>query len=48
MGSVMSAVAVVGAIIEIGRTGNPGVYRLFCVVAGVVYAVALFLLRRRR
>jgi hypothetical protein len=48
MGLVMSAVAVVGAIIEIGRTGNPGVYGLFCVVAGVVYASALFALRRRR
>jgi hypothetical protein len=47
-GLVVTFVAVVGAIIEIGRSGNPGVYGLFCVVSGVAYAVSLFELRRRR
>jgi hypothetical protein len=47
-GVAMTAVALVGGIIELGRTGNPGVYGLFCVVAGVAYAVSLFELRRRR
>jgi hypothetical protein len=47
-GIVMTLVAIIGAIIELGRTGNPGVYGLFCVVAGVVYAISLFALHRRR
>lgn len=47
-GLAMTAVALVGAIVELGRTGDPGVYGLFCVVAGVVYSVSLFGLRRRR
>jgi hypothetical protein len=44
----MTVVAILGATIELGRTGNPGVYGLFCAVSGIVYAVGLFLLRRRR
>jgi hypothetical protein len=47
-GVVMSLVAVVGAIVQLGRTGNPGVYGLFCVVGGVAYAVSLVILRRQR
>jgi hypothetical protein len=47
-GLAMTVVAIVGAIVELGRTGNPGVYGLFCVVSGAVYAVSLFELRRRR
>jgi hypothetical protein len=47
-GIAMSFVAVIGAIIEIGRTGNPGVYGLFCSVGGLVYAGSLIGLRRRR
>jgi hypothetical protein len=39
-GVVMSVVAVVGAIIQLGRTVNPGVYGFFCVVGGVAYAGA--------
>jgi len=48
MGLAMSVVAVVGGIVQIARTGDPGVYGLFCVVSGVTYAVSLFALRRRR
>ena len=44
----MAIVAVVGAIIELGRTGGAGVFGLFCVVAGVAYSVSLAVLRRRR
>jgi hypothetical protein len=47
-GLAMTLVAVLGAIVELGRTGNPGVYGLFCVVSGAVYAISLFELRRRR
>lgn len=47
-GIVMTLVAIIGAVIELGRTGNPGVYGLFCVIGGIVYAVSLFELRRRR
>ena len=47
-GLTLIVVALVGAIVELGRTGNPGVYGLFCAVAGVVYAVSLIELRRRR
>jgi hypothetical protein len=47
-GLAMTLVAVVGAIIEIGRTGNPGAYGVFCAVSGIVYGVSLFVFRRRR
>jgi hypothetical protein len=46
-GLVMTAVAVVGAVVEIARTGDPGVFGLFCAVAGAAYAVNLVVLRRR-
>src|SRR5262245_13900005 len=34
-GLAMTLVAIVGAIISLGRTGNPGVYGFFCVVGGL-------------
>ena len=43
-----TVVAVVGAIVEIARTGDPGVYGLFCVVTGVTYVGGLLALRLRR
>ena len=47
-GVVMSLAAIVGGIVQIARTGDPGVYGLFCVIGGVTYPVSLFELRRRR
>jgi hypothetical protein len=47
-GLVMSLAAIVGGIVQIARTGNPGVYGLFCVIGGLAYSVSLFQLRRRR
>jgi hypothetical protein len=47
-GLIMSVVAIIGGIVQIARTGNPGTYGLFCVVAGVTYAASLHALRRRR
>ncbi|MBV8196360.1 MAG: hypothetical protein JOY80_12640 [Candidatus Dormibacteraeota bacterium] len=44
----MTMVAVVGAIIQLGRTGNPGVYGLFCVVEGAAFVSAVTVLHRRR
>jgi hypothetical protein len=43
-----TVVAVVGAIVQIARTGDPGVFGLFCVVSGVSYAGGLLALRLRR
>jgi uncharacterized iron-regulated membrane protein len=47
-GLVLSLAAVIGALIQIGRTGNPGVYGLFCLIAAAAYTVSLVVLRRRR
>jgi uncharacterized iron-regulated membrane protein len=47
-GLVLSLAAVIGALIQIGRTGNPGVYGLFCIIAGAAYTVSVLVLRRRR
>jgi uncharacterized membrane protein len=47
-GVVMSLAAIVGGIVQIARTGSPGVYGLFCVIGGVAYAASLFELRRRQ
>ena len=44
----MVAVAVFGALIQLGRTGNPGVYGTLCVVAGAAYAISLAVQSRRR
>jgi hypothetical protein len=43
-----TVVAVVGAIVQIARTGDPGVFGLFCAVSGVSYAAGLLALRLRR
>jgi hypothetical protein len=43
-----TVVAVVGAIVQIARTGDPGVFGLFCAVSGVTYAGGLLALRLRR
>jgi hypothetical protein len=43
-----TVVAVVGAIVQIARTGDPGVFGLFCAVSGVTYAAGLLVLRLRR
>lgn len=47
-GVVVLVVALVGALIELGRTGNPGPYGLLCTVAGTAYIISLATLRRRR
>jgi hypothetical protein len=47
-GLVMSLAAIVGGIVQIARTGDPGVYGLFCVIGVLAYSVSLFQLRRRR
>jgi hypothetical protein len=47
-GVAMTLVAMIGAIVELGRTGNPGVYGLFCAVEGIVYAASVAVLRWRR
>jgi hypothetical protein len=44
----MSIAAVLGAVISIGRTGNPGVYGEFCVIGAITYTISLFVLQRRR
>jgi hypothetical protein len=44
---VLIAVAVIGALISLGRTGNPGIYGEFCAIAAASYAVTLLVLRRR-
>jgi len=46
-GLVMSGVAVFGAIVEIGRTGNPGVWGTMG-RRGVRYTISLAVLRRSR
>ena len=43
-----TVVAVVGAIVEIARTGDPGVYGLLCAVSGLTYAGGLLAFRLRR
>lgn len=47
-GPMMTAVAVVGGVVELARTGGAGVFGLFCAVAGVTYAFSLFMVLRRR
>jgi hypothetical protein len=44
----MIAVALVGAIVALGRTGDPGPYGVMCAVAGIAYAVSFAVLRWRR
>jgi hypothetical protein len=45
---VMTVVAVVGAIVELGQSGNPGVYGLVCAVSGVAYALSWAVRRKHR
>lgn len=44
---VLIVAALAGALVSIGRSGNPGVYGAFCVIAGTSYVVALLALQRR-
>jgi len=44
----MSVTAIVGALVQVVRTGNTGAYGVMCVVSAVSYAVSFFILRRRR
>ena len=39
------AMALAGAIVSIGRSGNPGAYGVMCVVGGSAYAISLAMLR---
>jgi hypothetical protein len=47
-GLAMIAVALVGALIALGRTGDPGPYGVMCAVAGIAYALSFTVLRWRR
>jgi hypothetical protein len=47
-GIVLGLAALVGAIVQTARNGDPGAYGVMCVVGGVTYAVSLAALRRRR
>ncbi|MFI5036294.1 MAG: hypothetical protein ACHQFZ_08850 [Acidimicrobiales bacterium] len=47
-GLVVVLVAVVGAIVAVARTGNPGDFGVICLVSGVTYATSLAVLRHRR
>ena len=47
-GLVLTLAAVLGALISLGRTGNPGVWGEFCVIAGVAYSLSLWAMHRRR
>jgi hypothetical protein len=46
-GLVLVLAAIAGAIVEVGRTGNPGAYGILCAVGGVSYTVSLISLRHR-
>lgn len=37
-GGIMAGAAIIGAIVESGRTGDPGGYGVICAVGGVAYA----------
>ena len=45
---VLIVAALAGALVSIGRTGNPGVYGVFCAVAAASYVAALLALKSRR
>ena len=47
-GLVILLAALVGAIIQTARTGDPGAYGIICAVGGVTYAVTLIAFRNRR
>src|SRR5580704_10309567 len=48
MGLAMGLAALVGAVVDIARTGNPGPYGVMCAVGGITYVLSLFVVRRRR
>ena len=47
-GMAMSLAALVGAIVEVARDGDPGAFGVMCLVGGASYVVALIALRYRR
>jgi hypothetical protein len=47
-GYCMVFAALTGAVVQIARGEGPGAYGVMCVVGGVSYVVALFVLQRRR
>ena len=47
-GMALSLAALVGAIVETARDGNPGAFGIMCLVGGLSYVVALIALRYRR
>jgi hypothetical protein len=47
-GLAVILVALVGAIVAVARTGDPGAFGAICFVGGATYAVSLALLQRRR
>ena len=47
-GYTMVFATIAGAVVEIARGQGPGAYGVMCVVGGVTYVVALFVLQRRR
>lgn len=47
-GLAVTLVALIGAIVAIARTGNPGDFGVICFVGGATYAVTLAVLQRRR
>jgi hypothetical protein len=48
MGLAMGVAALVGAIVEIARSANPGPYGMMCTVGGISYVVGLIVVRRWR
>ena len=47
-GVAMAMAAIIGAIVDIARVGNPGSYGVICVAGGLSYGVGFLLLRRRQ
>ena len=47
-GMAMSLAALVGAIVETARDGDPGAFGVMCLVGGATYVAALIALRHRR
>ncbi len=47
-GMALSLAAIVGAVVETARDGDPGAFGIMCLVGGATYVVALIALRHRR
>ena len=47
-GLAVTVVALVGAVVAVARTGNPGDFGVICLVSGASYVIALGAMRRRR